>query len=333
MSLLAMLFRVVLFLLETAVHFFKAVIFLILAIGLLWGIGLIFPSFTDALGVPCAKFWDCITSAASSTSSAAGSVYGTLTAEKPVTPSPTRAPTMTAVVQAPTATPVPAPTLPPPTAPPAVAVQPSEWDRTQAELDKIWGKDWPQTIKMLESFLERNPTQPIARSKLNSALISEGDLLLQSGDTASAIDRFVRAANLSTGDGTARAKLNALTPTPTPVPPPTRAPTPIPPPPVQQPIAAPAQQAPAPKPQSGVLGSASIGGWCREVHDTTGYFQDRSRFPQSAGWFCQPYDYRTNRSRDVAVDLNDVCRRAYNDRRAVARYTDSMMFEVECRIP
>lgn len=82
------------------------------------------------------------------------------------------------------------------------------------------------------------------------------------------------------------------------------------------------------KPQSGVIGTASASDWCRQVHDAT-VFDNIWSFPQSDGFYCV---YGT---RDIPVDLNDVCLRAYNNPRALGRRDPDprSLFAVQCRVP
>ena len=303
---LAKLLRTALFFRQTSFHFFRSALYLLFTIGLIWGIALIFPGFAQALGMPCTKVWECVSAAGSALFSRPPTPQLVVTA-----PPPTTAP----------AKPAPAPAPPAPAAPQPPAPAPkSEWQRVEETLNESWGKDWPRTIRTLEAFLAREPGHSEAKSKLNGALVSEGDLLLKSGDRGGAEERFRKAAALNTPDGTAKARLEALNPPP-------------PPPPVaaSKPAAQPQAPAPAPpvqKPRSGFLGRTYAGDWCRQVHDGT-IFDNIWSFPQSEGFYCV-----TMRG-DHPVDINDVCRRAFNHPQARGRRDNATgaLFSVDCTAP
>lgn len=157
------------------------------------------------------------------------------------TPQPTAVPT-----PAPTVAPTLAPTLPPtavPTAPPSLptavattVIQDavSLWPGVLAQLDPIWGRDWPRTIELTQGFLARFPGYGPATDKLYGALVEYGKDLLARGDVPAARAAFEGASTLAADRFEARAALDALAPPPQAEQPvqvstPPRPPTPVPP--------------------------------------------------------------------------------------------------------
>jgi hypothetical protein len=212
--------------LEGSTYFVRATVHLCLAFGLIWIIGLIFPYIAEAWGIPQKKPWEFLTAVTSNGVEGITHAVGTMTAEKPRTPTPTIIAPVIAAEQ-PTSTSAVAPPTPWPTPPPSAStVTPApvlSWEQTQAILDTVWERDWPKAISLLSEFVRANPDHAAAKGKLYAALIAQGDLHLKNGDKGSAGANFSQAANLNSGDGAARARLLALTPTaippPTPVPP------------------------------------------------------------------------------------------------------------------
>lgn len=175
----------------------------------------------------------------------------TLLATALPTPAPTAAPTPAPASQ-PTAAPTVASQVAPTGAPAATATPGEEqaWQRQEAALNAIWGKDWPKTIAQLTAFVKRYPNNTDAKDKLYAALISYGDQLSQAGDKAGAAAQYAAAHQVYPDRPEASAALAALTPTPVPTP------APVPPPVQQQPPAqqppvqrSPVQQPPAQQPQ------------------------------------------------------------------------------------
>jgi hypothetical protein len=56
----------------------------------------------------------------------------------------------------------------------------ADWVATLHELDGCWEQDWPRTIAVLETFIQRWPEHAAARDKLYAALVADADLDIQS---------------------------------------------------------------------------------------------------------------------------------------------------------
>jgi hypothetical protein len=100
----------------------------------------------------------------------------------PVPPPPTALPAVQPVAL-PTVMPTPLPTSPPPTALPSPTAPPRPtiaattvvqdattlWPALAAQLDPLWGRDWPRAIELTEGFLARFPNYAPAADKLYGA--------------------------------------------------------------------------------------------------------------------------------------------------------------------
>jgi hypothetical protein len=168
------------------------------------------------------------------------------------TPAPTQAPTLAPTLP-PTALPTAAPSLPTAVATTVIQDAASVWPGVQAQLDPLWGRDWPRTIELTQGFLARFPGYAPATDKLYGALVEYGKELFARGDTAAAKAAFEGASVLAPERFEARAQLDALTrqpqaeqPQPSQAAPPVRPPA-IAPPPVTQPAPPVEEAAPPPK--------------------------------------------------------------------------------------
>jgi len=72
----------------------------------------------------------------------------------------------------------------------------AEWPATLHELDATWEQDWPQTIAVLEAFLERWPGYGAAEDKLYAALVADGEAHLQADQGGTGIAEIERAVRL-----------------------------------------------------------------------------------------------------------------------------------------
>jgi hypothetical protein len=90
----------------------------------------------------------------------------------------------------------------------------SVWPGVAAQLDPLWGRDWPRTIELTQGFLARFPGSAPATDKLYGALVEYGKELLARGDTAAAKAAFEGASVLVPDRFEARAELDALAPQP-----------------------------------------------------------------------------------------------------------------------
>lgn len=133
------------------------------------------------------------------------------------------APAVVAATRAPTASHAPT-ASPAPSATPAPA---ERWAGAAQQFDAVWGKDWPRSVAILETFLHDAPTFGSAREKLYAALMAYGAQLVAAGNPQAAVPLFLKAEALLPERGEAPAALAALTPTPAPAPMAIPAPTPI----------------------------------------------------------------------------------------------------------
>jgi hypothetical protein len=164
---------------------------------------------------------------------------------------PTARPTL-APTRAPTAPPTLAPTVVPTVAPTPVPSAATVWPATVAQLDPLWGRDWPGAIGVLQGFLDQFPGDPTATDKLYAALVEYGRDRASDGQPDQARAALQGAATLRPERPEALDELQALAPRPTPVVSPalpTAAPAPpavrVAPPPIQQ-QPPPAEEPPAP---------------------------------------------------------------------------------------
>ena len=72
----------------------------------------------------------------------------------------------------------------------------ADWVATLHELDGTWEQDWPRTIAVLETFIQRWPDYAPARDKLYAALVADADLDIQSGQADAGLAELKRAARL-----------------------------------------------------------------------------------------------------------------------------------------
>ena len=72
----------------------------------------------------------------------------------------------------------------------------ADWVATLHELDGTWEQDWPRTIAVLETFIQRWPDYAAARDKLYAALVADADLDIQSGQADAGLAELKRAARL-----------------------------------------------------------------------------------------------------------------------------------------
>ena len=70
----------------------------------------------------------------------------------------------------------------------------ADWVATLHELDGTWEQDWPRTIAVLETFIQRWPDYAPARDKLYAALVADADLDIQSGQADAGLAELKRAA-------------------------------------------------------------------------------------------------------------------------------------------
>jgi hypothetical protein len=70
------------------------------------------------------------------------------------------------------------------------------WVSLAKELDGTWERDWPQTIALLDRFLERWPTYAVAQGKLYAALVADGDGHIEAGQVDAGVAELERAARL-----------------------------------------------------------------------------------------------------------------------------------------
>ena len=142
------------------------------------------------------------------------------TTSTPVAPAP--APTLESevTVSPPTAAPTLAPTLAPTSAATLASAQPrpdedAAWGALLAQLDSVWGVDWPASIGLLQAFHSQYPTRASATDKLYAALIEYGRALREAGALSAASDQFDQAVRLAPQRFEAREELAALMPAPT----------------------------------------------------------------------------------------------------------------------
>lgn len=88
------------------------------------------------------------------------------------------------------------------------------WAKTSAQLDPMWGKDWPRAISALKDYVGRFPNQPQAVDKLYAAYIGYAQQLAGSGLVAQAEDQLRQAQDLAPNRPEAPAALAALSATP-----------------------------------------------------------------------------------------------------------------------
>jgi len=86
----------------------------------------------------------------------------------------------------------------------------ADWVATLHELDGTWEHDWPRTIAVLETFIQRWPDYAPARDKLYAALVADADLDIQSGQSDAGLAELERAARLLPDREEAWARLTGL---------------------------------------------------------------------------------------------------------------------------
>jgi len=64
-------------------------------------------------------------------------------------------------------------------------------------LDVLWGRDWDQAIRVLDSFRQDYPSYSPAKNKLYAALVSYGEQLARSGRCDMAVRHLARAEELN----------------------------------------------------------------------------------------------------------------------------------------
>lgn len=140
-------------------------------------------------------------------------------AEVTATPPPVP---VAAAAPLPAATPTVAPTLASAT---PIADEETAWRELLAQLDSVWGADWPASIGLLQAFHTQHPTRAAATDKLYAALVEYARALREAGATSAAAEELDQALRLAPQRLEARDELAALTPTPTEVP--TQVPAPV----------------------------------------------------------------------------------------------------------
>jgi hypothetical protein len=86
----------------------------------------------------------------------------------------------------------------------------ADWVATLHELDGTWEQDWPRTIAVLETFIQRWPEYAAARDKLYAALVADADLHIQSGQSDAGLAELERALRLLPEREEAWVRLTAL---------------------------------------------------------------------------------------------------------------------------
>ncbi|MBI5877186.1 MAG: protein kinase [Chloroflexi bacterium] len=86
------------------------------------------------------------------------------------------------------------------------------------EVDRVWGRDWPQVIGLLSQAYQTDASNLEIRDKLYVAYYNYGQALLSQGALNEAVQQFQKALGMKPDGIEARQALLALTPTSTPKP-------------------------------------------------------------------------------------------------------------------
>lgn len=135
-------------------------------------------------------------------------ITAALTVQPTAEPPATVSQSATVTVAAPTSAPLPRPGQ-------VTSDEDTAWRELLAQLDVVWGADWPASISLLQTFHSQYPTRTSATEKLYAALVEYGRALHEAGATAAAADAFDQAVRLAPQRFEARDELAALAPTPT----------------------------------------------------------------------------------------------------------------------
>jgi len=98
---------------------------------------------------------------------------------------------------------------------PAIADDDTAWRELLAQLDSVWGVDWPASIGLLQTFHAQHPTRAAATEKLYAGLVEYARALREAGATSAAADELDQAVRLAPQRFEARDELAALRPTST----------------------------------------------------------------------------------------------------------------------
>src|SRR5438105_10816219 len=121
-------------------------------------------------------------------------------------------PPVSSAATPPAATPTFAPTLAPAQ---ATSDDETAWRDLLAQLDSVWGVDWPASVGLLQAFHSQHPSRTAATDKLYAALVEYARALREAGATSAAADELDQGVRLAPQRIEARDELKALTPTPT----------------------------------------------------------------------------------------------------------------------